>query len=67
MPLTNNDPMLNAEAQVSTVESGGFLVRQMPGGINATPTQMVDTYAPNMDTVSDLLTAIFTAPPPPEG
>jgi len=63
MPITNTDPLLGHEAQVIPVESGGFLVRQMPGGIN-NPVQFVDTYAASMDAVSDILTQIFTPPTP---
>jgi hypothetical protein len=64
MPIVNEDPLLHQEVQVSTVESGGFLVRQMPGATNApAPVKMIDTYCVNMDAVSALLTAIFTPPP----
>jgi len=63
MPITNNDPLLGQEVQVVVVESGGFMVRQMPGGLNATtPTKMIDTYCVSMDAVSDLLGQIFAAP-----
>jgi hypothetical protein len=66
MPISNSDPLLNQEVQVYTVESGGFLVRQMPGGFNGgAPAQMIDTYCVNMDAVADLLTQIYTPPPPP--
>lgn len=63
MPITNPDPLLGHEAQVIVVESGGFLVRQMSGGI-ASSAQMIETYAVNMDAVSALLTQIFTPPAP---
>lgn len=63
--IENDDPLLGQQAQVETIASGGFLVRQLPsmgaGG------QIVETYAVDMDAVSALLTQIFTAPePPPE-
>lgn len=61
MPITNDDPLLGQDVQVSTVESGGFLVRQMPGAAGG---KMIDTYCVNMDAVSDLLTQIYTPPPP---
>jgi hypothetical protein len=67
MPITNDDPLLHQEAQVTTVESGGFMVRQMSGFNGATPAQQIDTYCVSMDAVSALLTQIFTPPtPPPE-
>jgi hypothetical protein len=60
MPITNTDPLLGHEAQVTNVQSGGFVVRQLPAGT----AQPVDTYASNMDAVSTLLTQIFTPPTP---
>ena len=63
MPIANTDPMLHHEATVTNVQSGGFVVRQQPGGAG-TPVQQVDTYAVNIDAVSDLLTTIFTPPTP---
>jgi len=65
MPISNTDPLLGLEVQVVTVESGGFIVRQMPGGAAGTSVQMVETYCATMDAVSDLLTAIYTPPVPP--
>lgn len=65
MPISNSDPLLGQEAQVLVVESGGFLVRQLPAPNVPGGTQMIDTYCPTMDAVSDLLTAIYTPPPPP--
>jgi len=65
MPISNNDPLLGLEVQVVPVESGGFLVTQMPGGIAGNPAQHVQTYAATMDDVSALLTAIYTPPVPP--
>lgn len=64
-PIENDDPLLGQEAQVTQVESGGFMVRQMPAPNVPGGTKMVDTYAPTMDAVSDLLTQIFTPPPDP--
>lgn len=60
MPITNTDPLLGHEAQVTNVQSGGFVVRQQAGA----NTQQVDTYAATMDAVSDVLTQIFTPPAP---
>jgi hypothetical protein len=58
--INNNDPLLGQQAQVETIASGGFLVRQFPnppiGG------QLVETYAVDLDAVSALLTQIFTPP-----
>lgn len=62
MPITNADPLLGHEATVTNVQSGGFVVRQVPAGAGSV--QQVDTYAANMDAVSDTLTQIFTPPPP---
>ena len=61
--ITNTDPLLGHEAQVTNVQSGGFVVRQMPGGVSSSA-QQVDTYAATMDAVSDVLTEIFTPPAP---
>lgn len=58
--VENNDPLLGQEAQVTNVESGGFLVRQQPNF--ATGAKSIETYCVNMDAVSDQLTQIFTAP-----
>jgi len=60
MPITNTDPLLGQEAQVVVVESGGFLVRQMPSNSIPGGTGIVDTFCPTMDAVSDILTAIYT-------
>ena len=65
MPITNDDPLLGAEAQVVTVESGGFIVRQLGQPNSPTPPKIIDTYCASMDAVSDLLTQIFTPPAPP--
>ena len=62
MPITNTDPLLGHEATVTNVQSGGFVVRQQPAGVGSV--QQVDTYAPTMDAVSDVLTQIFTPPAP---
>jgi len=65
MPITNDDPMLGQQAEVTAVDSGGFLVVQQPSRV----AQRIETYCVNMDAVSALLTQIFTppAPPPPPG
>jgi len=65
MPITNDDPLLGQEAQVITVESGGFIVRQLPAPNVPGGTKMIDTYCADMDAVSAVLTAIYTPPPPP--
>ena len=61
MPIENSDPMLNQQAEISTVDSGGFLVLQQPSSV----ANRVETYCVNMDEVSAALTTIFTPPPPP--
>jgi hypothetical protein len=63
MPISNADPLLNLEVQVIPVASGGFMVRQLPGGIPAG--QLIDTFCANMDAVADLLTLIYTPPTAP--
>jgi len=58
--IVSNDPLLGQQANVIDIASGGFLVTQLPnitaGG------QIVETFAPTMDGVADLLTQIFTPP-----
>jgi hypothetical protein len=65
MPITNDDPLLGQEVQVTTVESGGFMVRQMSGFSGASTAKQIDTYCATMDAVADLLALIFTPPPAP--
>jgi hypothetical protein len=57
--VENNDPLLGVEAVVLDIASGGFLVRQQSPTMTPRP---VETYCPNVDAVSDLLTQIFTPP-----
>lgn len=63
MPIQNTDPLLGLEVQVTAVESGGFVVRQLPAP-NLPGVQMIDTYCVNMDAVSTLLGQIYTPPSP---
>lgn len=60
MPIENADPMLGQMAEVTAVESGGFLVVQQPSQV----ARRIETYCVNMDAVSAALTTIFTPPPP---
>lgn len=62
--VENTDPLLNQEAVVSSVESGGFLVRQNPNFSMPDSNKIIDTYCVSLDAVSDQLTLIFTPPPP---
>lgn len=62
--VENTDPLLNQEAVVSSVESGGFLVRQNPNFTIPGANKVIDTYCVSLDAVSDQLTLIFTPPPP---
>jgi hypothetical protein len=59
--IVNTDPLLGQQANVIDIASGGFLVTQLPSAAG-NGVQMIETYAPTMDAVSDLLTQIFTAP-----
>lgn len=60
MPITNNDPMLGQQAEVTAVASGGFLVVQQSSPV----AQRIETYCVNMDAVSDLLNEIYGPPGP---
>lgn len=57
--IENTDVLLNQEAQVEKVASGGFLVRQQPSPGGA---RMLEVYCVDMDAVSAALTEIYTAP-----
>jgi hypothetical protein len=59
MPIVNTDPLLGQLVEVTTVDSGGFLVKQL------SPAQVVETYCVNMDEVSAALNLIFTPPTAP--
>jgi len=58
MPITNNDPTLGQQAEVSAVASGGFLVVQQPSAT----AQRIEIYCVNMDAVSDVLNEIYATP-----
>ena len=58
MPITNNDPLLGQQVEITTVDSGGFLVVQQPNN----GAQRIEVYCVNMDAVADLLNEIFAAP-----
>jgi hypothetical protein len=62
--IENEDPLLGQQANVTDIASGGFIVAQMPSMFGGG--RIIETYAPTMDAVSDILTQIFTAPVPPE-
>lgn len=58
-----DDPLLGQSAKVDTIASGGFLVTQFAGPVPSA--KHLEVYCPNMDAVSDALTAIFTPPAQP--
>lgn len=58
--VESDDPLLGVEGIVSDIASGGFLVRQQTPNLS----RPVETYAATMDNVAQLLTVIFTPPPP---
>jgi len=57
--VENTDPLLGMEAAVTDIASGGFIVRQQGVALTTRP---VETFCPNVDAVSDILTQIFTPP-----
>lgn len=61
--IVSNDPLMNQEALVWPIASGGYMVRQ--GFNQATQAPQLDVWCPNMDAVHGQLNLIF-APPPPE-
>ena len=63
MPITNTDPLLGMQVDVTQVESGGFLVRQNPAP-NTPEVKSIETFCGNMDAVATLLTSIYTPPSP---
>lgn len=60
MPITNDDPLLGQQVEVTAVDSGGFLVIQQPGQ----SAQRIETFCINMDAVANLLGLIYTPPEP---
>ena len=60
--IDNTDPLLNQEAQVEKVASGGFLTRQQ-GGLSGA--KQLEIYCVDLDAVSTALTQIYTPPEPP--
>ena len=61
--IDNDDPLLGQQGQVIDIASGGFLVTQqasVPGG----GLRPIEIYCATMDAVAQVLTVIFTPPPP---
>ena len=61
-----DDPLLGQQAQVSDIASGGFLVTQLPSAFPGGGSKFVEVFCANMDAVAQVLTVIYTPPPPPE-